>query len=67
MKRDLIVCILLVIAGIVLAIVIFGAGAVWKGRTPARAPGASLQNRMQIWASARQGNPASPFVLITND
>ena len=48
MKRDLIVCILLVIAGIVLAIVLFGAGAVWRGRTPVRTPRSSLQNRVRI-------------------
>lgn len=67
MKRDLIVCILLVIAGIVLAIVLFGAGAVWRGRTHATAPRVSLQNRVQIRASARQGTPASPFVSTTGN
>jgi len=32
MRRRLLVNILLVIAGILLAIALFGAGAVWKGR-----------------------------------
>jgi hypothetical protein len=33
MNRDLIISVLLIIAGIVLAIALFGAGAVWKGRS----------------------------------
>ena len=32
MKRDTLITILLVIAGLVLAIVLFGAGALWKGK-----------------------------------
>jgi len=32
MKRDTVINILLIIAGIVLAIALFGAGAVWKGK-----------------------------------
>ena len=33
MNRDLIISVLLIIAGIVLAIALFAAGAVWKGRS----------------------------------
>ena len=33
MKRDTLITILLVIAGLVLAIVLFGAGALWKGKS----------------------------------
>jgi heme/copper-type cytochrome/quinol oxidase subunit 2 len=33
MNRDLIMSVLLIIAGIVLAIALFAAGAVWKGRS----------------------------------
>jgi hypothetical protein len=33
MNRDLIMSVLLIIAGIVLAIAMFAAGAVWKGRS----------------------------------
>ena len=37
MKRDVVITVLLVIAGIILAIVLFGAGVFWKGKTsPAR-------------------------------
>ncbi len=34
MKRDTLINILLVIAGILLAFALFGAGALWKGKTP---------------------------------
>jgi hypothetical protein len=37
MKRDTLITVLLVIAGIVLAIVLFGAGIWWKGKTVRRA------------------------------
>ena len=37
MKRDVVITVLLVIAGIILAIVLFGAGVFWRGKTsPAR-------------------------------
>jgi len=32
MKRDLVITVLLVLAGIILAFVLFGAGAIWNGR-----------------------------------
>jgi hypothetical protein len=38
MKRDTVINILLIIAGIVLAIVLFGAGAVWKGKVQPTRP-----------------------------
>ena len=38
MKRDTVINILLIIAGIVLAIALFGAGAVWKGKVQPRRP-----------------------------
>lgn len=48
MRRDLIINFLLVIAGIVLAIVLFGAGAIWRGRIPTKAPRTSnIPLRMQ--------------------
>jgi hypothetical protein len=39
MKRDALITVLLVIAGILLAFVLFGAGAFWKGRTSPGTPG----------------------------
>jgi hypothetical protein len=37
MKRDVVITVLLVVAGIILAFVLFGAGAFWKVKTsPAR-------------------------------
>ena len=37
MKRDVVITVLLVLAGIILAIVLFGAGVFWRGKTsPAR-------------------------------
>jgi len=41
MKRDLVINVLLIIAGILLAFALFGAGAVWKGKMPPRRPSAS--------------------------
>jgi len=38
MKRDTVINILLIIAGIVLAITLFGAGAVWKGEVQPTRP-----------------------------
>jgi hypothetical protein len=40
-KRHLLINILLVIAGIVLALVLFGAGAMWKGRMQPAHPSVS--------------------------
>ncbi len=39
MKRDTLITILLVIAGIVLALALFGAGVLWKGRASPRSIG----------------------------
>lgn len=36
MNRDLVINILLVLAGIVLAIALFGAGVLWRGRNPTK-------------------------------
>jgi len=38
MNRDLVIRVFLIIAGIVLAIVLFGAGAMWRSRTPEGVP-----------------------------
>ncbi len=54
MNRDLVINILLIIAGIVLAIVLFGAGAVWRGRTSARPPGVSLDFRDERLGGVQQ-------------
>jgi len=35
MNRDLIINVLLIIAGMVLALLLFGAGAIWRSRMPA--------------------------------
>jgi len=51
MKRDLLINVLLIIAGILLAFVLFGAGAMWKGKTQPRrsvlssAPAAEKEQR----------------------
>jgi hypothetical protein len=39
MNRDLVINILLILAGLVLAIALFGAGVLWKSRAPTKAPG----------------------------
>ncbi len=39
MNRDTLVTVLLVIAGIVLAFILFGSGAFWKGRTTPKRSG----------------------------
>ena len=44
MRRDLMINVVLVIAGIVLAIVLFAAGAMWTGRIPAKAPRTSMHD-----------------------
>jgi hypothetical protein len=36
MKRNVVITALLIIAGIILAFVLFGAGAIWKGRSSPR-------------------------------
>jgi hypothetical protein len=65
MKRDTVINILLIIAGIVLAIALFGAGAVWKGKVePTRpsvlsAPGAGKGGR-------KAGEKASMEEAMTN-
>jgi hypothetical protein len=41
MRRSLLINILLVIAGILLAVALFGAGAVWKGRMKPSRPSVS--------------------------
>jgi len=41
MNRDTLISVLLVIAGIVLAFVLFGAGVRWKSKRPAEPPSAS--------------------------
>jgi hypothetical protein len=41
MKRDTLINILLIIAGILLALALFGAGAVWKGRMKPNRPSVS--------------------------
>ena len=41
MKRDLLINILLILAGIALAVALFGAGAIWKGKTQPSRPTAS--------------------------
>ena len=38
MKRDIWITMLLVIAGVLLAFALFGAGALWKGRAPHKGP-----------------------------
>ena len=48
MNRDLIISVLLIIAGIVLAIALFGAGAVWKGRNNRHNSGLSQDTRFNI-------------------
>jgi len=45
MRRDFVINVLLIIAGIVLAFVLFGAGAMWRTR-PARSPLTSSLNKM---------------------
>lgn len=44
MRRHMVINILLVIAGIVLALALFGAGAMWKGRIPEKAPRTSMHD-----------------------
>lgn len=46
MKRDAVITLLLVIAGMILAIVLFGAGVFWKGRMQPRRP--------SVWAPAAE-------------
>jgi len=42
MQRDTVINVLLIIAGIVLALALFGAGAAWRGRAPTAPAKASL-------------------------
>ena len=44
MNRDLVINVLLIIAGIVLAIALFSAGVLWKSRTATRRLQSSLHN-----------------------
>ena len=43
MNRDLIINVLLIIAGIVLAIALFGAGVLWRSKTAAKATSLMLR------------------------
>jgi hypothetical protein len=44
MKRDTVINVLLIIAGIVLAFALFGAGALWKGKETPRKSGELMIN-----------------------
>jgi hypothetical protein len=44
-KRDTVINVLLILAGIVLAFALFGAGAFWKGRATPRKSGELMINR----------------------
>ena len=48
MRRDLIINILLIIAGIVLALVLFGAGAMWRGTLEGGGLGSERQEQMGV-------------------
>ena len=55
MTRDTLITVLLVLAGIVLALVLFGAGAFWKGRTsPKRSSQISFAGCKGFHLDARQ-------------
>jgi len=43
-RRDTLITILLIVAGIALALTLFGAGALWKGRTNPRSTVGSISN-----------------------
>src|SRR5215472_12748783 len=53
MKRDTVINILLIIAGIVLAIALFGAGAVWKGKVQPTRP--------SVLSAPEAGTSMQPF------
>jgi hypothetical protein len=52
MRRDTLITVLLVIAGIVLAFILFGAGALWRGRTaPKRSSQTDVRQESHIRSS----------------
>lgn len=58
MNRDLVINVLLIIAGIVLAIALFGAGAMWRGRTPEGLP-------KTRWSCQRRGDSALVITCLS--
>ena len=48
MKRDVVITVLLVVAGIILAFVLFGAGAFWKVKTSPARPSQLVPAQRQI-------------------
>jgi hypothetical protein len=61
MKRDTLINILLVIAGILLAFALFGAGALWKGKTPRMILPIGFVLCIPHTRLPRFGTTASPF------
>lgn len=64
MRRDLVINILLIITGIVLALVLFGAGAMWRSRVSAPPARSSLNKVGGNASGARVSNRPNQAVSL---